>query len=300
MSITSCRSPTGVATPRPTSGPAVFARQPIVATCLHQLMVRDVGHRLLDRQVRLGVVLDPLRVVQEVPIGLLEIIRFRDHQAVAAVGGQVVRSTVDGTPSLEKTPIRSLVSRARLDLPPAARARSQARRGLLQRADPQVPPLHRRRRRPLPSRTAARPMDPEVPALPARATESMGASRLPRHPHPHHRTAANDGTSHLGTDLANRNQRRRTAGTLAVPQPERVRRRTRREISVHAAQTISPTHADLPLPMARHPALTRHRLGFRPDRPPRSTSTRIPDSRQSRRTEAPTHRPALNRLATGN
>ena len=54
-------------------------------------VVHDVGHSLLDRQVGLGVVLDPLGVVQDVPVGRLQIIGFVDHDSVAAVRGYVVR-----------------------------------------------------------------------------------------------------------------------------------------------------------------------------------------------------------------
>jgi hypothetical protein len=50
-------------------------------------VVDDVGHSLLDRQVGLGVILDPLGVVQDVPVGLLQIILFRDQHALTAVRG---------------------------------------------------------------------------------------------------------------------------------------------------------------------------------------------------------------------
>src|ERR1019366_8497202 len=52
-----------------------------------------VGPALLDLQHHLGVVLDPLRVVQDVPVSGLDVVGFRNHQAVATVRGDVMRGS---------------------------------------------------------------------------------------------------------------------------------------------------------------------------------------------------------------
>lgn len=67
-----------------------WTRRPCRDVPTSRKRVDDVGHGPVDLQHRLGVVPDPLRVVLDVRVRGLHIIRFRDHQAVAAIGRHVM------------------------------------------------------------------------------------------------------------------------------------------------------------------------------------------------------------------
>jgi hypothetical protein len=168
---------------------------------------------------------------------------------------------------------------------PYARQQPQARRRLLQRTHPLVPSLHGRRRRRLLARAPAWFMAAVLPPLPACPAEGVGASQLLRRPQPHHLAAADHGSPDLRPDLADRDQWGGAPRPLAVPQPERVRGRSGRELPILLAPAVPPHHSDLPLRVAGHLRRTLYWMGLGPHRPPRSTTARLLDPRQGRRTE---------------